>query len=273
MIERDNKYLSIRYQCNLLDLPRSGIYCEKKATDPEDKKLMDILDEIFLEFPCYGSRRLMRELNRRGCKAGRTKVRRLMRKAGIEAIYPRKKLSVPNRDHTVYPYLLRGLKIDRPNKVWAADITYIPMRKGYMYLVAIIDHYSRFILSWKLCNSLDVDFCKEALNEAIRKYGSPEYFNTDQGSQFTSKEFTGILKKHGVKISMDGKGRASDNIFIERFWRTLKYEEVYIKSYLNVVDCRSNLNEFFYKYNHRRIHQGLNYDIPFERYSELKLAG
>ncbi len=273
MVERTNLNFSIRYQCQLLNLSRSGFYTEKRMISKEDKILLDLLDEIFLEFPVYGSRRLMRELKRRGYQVGRTKVRGLMRKVGIEALYPKKRLSIANKDHKIYPYLLRGVKIDRPNKVWAADITYIRMQKGFLYLIAIIDHYSRYILSWKLSNTLEGDFCMETLNEAIEKHGIPEYFNTDQGSQFTSRGFIEILKMNKIKISMDGKGRAMDNIFIERFWRTLKYEEVYLKSYMNVKDCRSNLTEFFKKYNSKRLHQSLGYLTPMEVYSGLRMVG
>ena len=273
MIEKNNYRLSIRYQCELLNLSRSGLYTEKKMINDEGKRLLDTIDEIFLEFPVYGSKRMMMELRRRGYQVGRTKVRSLMRKGGIEAIYPKKKLSIPNKEHKVYPYLLKGVKIDRSNKVWAADITYIRMQKGFLYLVAIIDHYSRFILSWRLSNTLEVDFCRDALKEAIKRYGKPDYFNTDQGSQFTSEQFTRILKINKIRISMDGKGRAMDNIFIERFWRTLKYEEVYLKSYMNVMDCQNNLKEFFKKYNNQRLHESLGYKTPREAYSGLKRVG
>ena len=273
MIERENSDLSIRHQCQLLDLSRSGLYREKKEISQENKNLLDLLDEIFLEFPYYGSRRLTKELNRRGYKTGRSKVRGLMRKACIEAIYPKKRLSIPNKEHKVYPYLLRGVKIDRANKVWATDITYIRMERGFVYLVAIIDHFSRYILSWKISNTLDVGFCREALNEAIEKCGVPEYFNTDQGSRFTSNEFIGILKSHKIKISMDGRGRAMDNIFIERFWRSLKYEEVYLKYYVNVIDCKNNLKNYFQKYNNLRLHQSLDYLTPREVYSGMRKAG
>ena len=196
-----------------------------------------------------------------------------MRKACIEAIYPKKRLSIPNKEHKVYPYLLKGVKIDRPNKVWATDITYIRMERGFVYLVAIIDHFSRYILSWKISNTLDVGFCRETLNEAIEKFGVPEYFNTDQGSQFTSNEFVGILKSHKIKISMDGRGRAMDNIFIERFWRTLKYEEVYLKYYVDVLDCKKNLENYFQKYNNLRVHQSLDYLTPGEVYSSMRKVG
>lgn len=269
MIERDNPDLSVRKQCEMLNLPRSGIYNKVLEISSKDKELLDLLDEIFLKFPYYGSRRLSKELNRKGYTAGRTKVRRLMKKGCIEAIYPKKRLSIPGKGHKIYPYLLKGVNINRSNKVWAADVTYIRMEKGFIYLVAIIDIFSRYILSWKISNTLDADFCVDALNEAIEIYGIPEYFNTDQGSQFTSEGFINILKDHNIKISMDGKGRAIDNIFIERFWRTLKYEEVYLKSYSNITDCKSNLEEYFYTYNNERIHQSLGYLIPGEVYSGM----
>jgi putative transposase len=272
MIEKANSGVSIRHQCRLLNLPRSGIYTERRATNDRDKKLLDLIDEIFLEFPEYGSRRMMKSLRRKGYPVGRTRVRSLMKKGGIESIYPRKKLSIPGKGHKIYPYLLKGVKIDRPNKVWAADITYIRMQKGFLYLVAIIDLYSRFILSWRLSNTLEGEFCREALKEALKNYKSPDYFNTDQGSQFTSDDFTKILKEKGIKISMDGKGRWIDNIFIERFWRTLKYSEVYIKSYLDVKDCRNNLEEFFDKYNNDRLHQSLAYRTPMEVYSGMRMV-
>ena len=273
MIERDNPELSVRRQCELLELSRCGIYTKQLEINPEDKKLLDLLDEIFLKFPYYGSRRLSKDLKRRGYKAGRTKVRRLMKKGCIEAIYPKKRLSIPGKGHKIYPYLLKGVNINRPNKVWAADITYIRMNRGFVYLVAIIDIFSRYILSWKISNTLDAGFCHEALSEAIESYGIPEYFNTDQGSQFTSEEFIDILKDHNIKISMDGKGRAIDNIFIERFWRTLKYEEVYLKSYSNITDCKSNLEEYFHTYNNLRLHQSLDYLIPEEVYYGSRKVG
>lgn len=270
MIDKKNPVLSIRQQCQLLKLPRAGYYTEKNPMKDKDKEMLDKIDEIYLDLPEYGSRRMVKALRKEGYPVGRTKVRNLMKKGGIEAIYPKKRLSIPGKGHKIYPYLLKGVKIDRPNKVWASDITYIRMHKGFLYLVAVIDVYSRFITSWRLSNTLEGEFCREALKEAIKNYGTPEYFNTDQGSQFTSDEFTKILKVDDIKISMDGKGRWIDNIFIERFWRTLKYTEVYIKSYQDVRDCKNNLEEFIDKYNNRRLHQSLGYETPAEVYSGLR---
>lgn len=265
MILPEYKDLSIRRQCQLLGLNRSGYYYRGVDEITEEQlELRNEIDEIFTENPCYGSRRLVASLNRRGIEVGRTRVRRLMKEMAIEALSPRKRLSIKNKDHKVYPYLLRTVKVDRINKVWSSDITYIRLAQGYVYLVAIIDHYSRFILSWSLSSTLDRHFCIQALEEAITKYGPPEYFNSDQGAQFTSVDFISVLKSHKIKISMNGAGRALDNIFVERFWRTLKYEEVYIKSYQNMVDCRRNLEEYFDYYNRRRLHQGISYMTPLE---------
>ena len=272
MVDRDHPNLSIRDQCKLLKLSRSVLYYKPLALNPEQQEIQEKIDELYTEHPYYGTRRLSEALKREGYQIGRGRVRRLMRILGIEAIYPGKKLSIPNKAHKIYPYLLRGMPVDRPNKVWATDITYIRLRQGFVYLVAVIDHYSRYILSWRLSNTLDSSFCVEALQEAIGRYGVPEYFNTDQGSQFTCERFIRELKKYEIKISMDGKGRALDNIFIERFWRSLKYEEVYIKSYQNVIDCKENLSKYFDKYNYRRLHEGNGYLTPAEAYSEMKVA-
>jgi putative transposase len=224
------------------------------------------IDEIFTANPCYGSRRIVAALKRRGYMVGRTRVRRLMKRMAIEAIFPHKRLSIGNIEHKVYPYLLRTVKVDRINKVWSADITYIRLNQGYVYLVAIIDHFSRYILSWSLSNTLDHHFCSQAIVDAISEYGPPDYFNSDQGTQFTCAAFIEILKSYKIKISMNGTGRALDNIFVERFWRTLKYEEVYIKSYSDMNDCKKNLEEYFKYYNQRRLHQGISYRTPEEVY-------
>lgn len=265
MIEKNNSAMSIRDQCKLIDLNRSSYYYKSHSLRSGDQVLLDELDRIYLEQPFYGNRRLKEELKRRGFHAGRGRVRRLMRILGIEAIYPKPRLSIRDKEHKIYPYLLKTVEIDRPNKVWAADITYIRLRHGFVYLVAIIDIYSRFILSWRLSNTLETDFCVDALNEALSK-ATPEYFNTDQGSQFTSTRFIEVLKSSEIKISMDGRGRMLDNIFIERFWRSLKYEEVYIKSYESVWDCKKSLHEYMNFYNQRRLHQSLNYLTPCEVY-------
>jgi putative transposase len=265
MIEKNNSSLSIRFQCKLIDLNRSSYYYQGQGLRSGDQALLNELDEVYLKHPFYGSRRLKEELNRRGYHVGRGRVRRLMRILGIEAIYPKPALSLSDKEHKIYPYLLKNVEFDRPDKVWAADITYIRLRQGFVYLEAIIDLYSRFILSWRLSNTLEADFCVEALNEALSK-ATPEYFNTDQGTQFTSTRFIEVLKSNEIKISMDGRGRMLDNIFIERFWRSLKYEEVYIKSYENVRECRKSLNEYMNFYNQKRLHQSLNYLTPCEVY-------
>ena len=272
MIEVEHPQLSIRAQCQLLNLPRSSLYYQPRELSGEYQELMRKTDEVFTDHPYYGSRRISEWLKREGHQVGRMKARSLMRVLGIEAIYPRKKLSIPGKEHRIYPYLLRGVPVDRPNKVWAADITYIRLRQGFVFLVAIIDHYSRYILSWTLSNTIDSSFCVGALKEAIELHGVPDYFNTDQGAQFTCNRFIEVLKEQKIRISMDGKGRAMDNIFIERFWRTLKYEEVYIKAYQDMVDCRKNLSKYFDKYNYRRLHQSNDYSTPGEAYYGLRIA-
>jgi putative transposase len=227
---------------------------------------MKLIDRIYLEIPFYGSRKIADHLRKLGHKVNRKRVQRLMGLLGIRAIYRKPKTSKPGKGHKIYPYLLKGLEISRPNQVWAADITYIPMSKGFLYLVTIIDWYSRYVLSWRLSNTLDTDFCVEALEEALRKR-RPEIFNTDQGSQFTSEDFTGILKKHDIKISMDGKGSYNDNLFIERLWRTVKYEEVYLKAYQDGREARISLANYFRFYNTERSHQSLGYKTPAEVYA------
>ena len=236
---------------------------------------MLLIDKIHLELPFYGTRKIQFELNTRGFSVGRGRVRRLMRKMGLEAIYRKPRTSIAQPGNHIYPYLLKDLLIERPNQVWATDITYLPMAKGFAYLVAIIDLHSRRVMSWQLSNTMDTSFCKEALEEAIEKFGPPEIFNTDQGSQFTSESFTGVLKAHGVKISMDGKGRWVDNVFIERLWRSVKYEEVYLKAYQTMREARDSLNSYFTFYNQSRFHQHLDYQTPDMVYfgkPEVKLA-
>jgi len=271
-VEKDNEQLSVRYQCGILSLNRSSLYYERIGLSEEDERILEEMDKIYMDFPIYGSRRMSRELKRRGFKVGRYKARSLMRILGVEAIYPRKRLSFPDKEHQIYPYLLRDVSIDRPDVAWATDITYIRLKHGFVYLVAVMDLYSRYIVSWKISNTLETGFCCEALKEALERK-KPEYFNTDQGSQFTSKEFISILKSENIKISMDGKGRVIDNIFIERFWRTLKYEEVYTKSYESVWECKKSIGKFIEKYNAQRLHQSLKqYDTPLEAYLQMKLA-
>ncbi len=265
MIDMEHK-LPITKQCKILELSRSSIYYEPTPVSDKDRELMRLIDEIHLEEPYLGSRRIKSILKRKGYKVGRIHVRTLMRKMGIEALYKKPRLSKPHPGHKIYPYLLRGLDITEANSVWCSDITYIPMARGFCYLAAVMDWASRKVLSWRLSNTLDVSFCIEALEEAILKYGTPDIFNTDQGSQFTSVEFTDILIKHNIKISMDGRNRWRDNIFIERLWKTVKYEEVYIKAYESISHAKKELKKFFERYNTWRPHQGLADRTPDEMY-------
>lgn len=222
-----------------------------------------MIDEIYMEWPFYGTRKITEELIKSGYKINRKRTQRLMQKMGIRVIYPRPNLSKPNKAHRTYPYLLKGVPIESTNHVWSIDITYIPVRKGYLYLVAILDWFSRYVLTWKLSNNLESDFCIDVLREAL-EMGKPKIFNSDQGVQFTSNRFVDILKSHDIRISMDGKGRAFDNIFVERLWRTVKYEEVYCKAYEGFEEARENLNEYFRFYNSKRLHQSLGYKTPGE---------
>lgn len=253
-------------QCNLLELSRSTYYYQPKPLRPIDLEMMRHIDEIHLAWPFYGSRRIMHELRGRGYEVGRGHVSYLMRIMGIRAIYRRPRTTIPDKQHKVYPYLLGGMTIDRANHVWATDICYLPMRKGFSYLVAIMDWASRKVLAWRLSNTLDASFCIEALTEAIGRYGCPEIFNSDQGSQFTSDDFTDVLKDHDIRISMDGRGRWVDNVFVERLWRSVKYEEVYLKAYESLSEARQGLGGYFEFYNRRRRHQGLDYRTPDEVY-------
>jgi len=267
--------LPIVHQCRLLNLPRSSFYYREKPVTQQELDLMLAIDKIHLELPFYGTRKIQLELRTHGFSVGRDKVRRLMRKMGLEAIYRKPRTSIAQPGNHIYPYLLKDLQIKRPNQVWATDITYLPMIKGFVYLVAIIDLYSRKVMSWQLSNTMDASFCKEALEEAIERYGVPEIFNSDQGSQFTSDSFTKALKSHGIKISMDGKRRWVDNVFIERLWRSVKYEEVYLKAYQTMKEARSGLNSYFTFYNRKRFHQNLVYQTPDVVYfgkPEIKLA-
>lgn len=265
MIDRTHK-LSVVRQCEILELARSTAYYTPKPNSGEDLALMRRIDELHLEYPFAGSRMLRDLLRNEGQPVGRKRVRRLMRQMGIEALYRKPNTSRRHAAHPIYPYLLRNLSIERPNHVWATDITYIPMRRGFVYLVAIVDWYSRRILAWRLSNTLTTDFCIEALEEAITRYGTPEIFNTDQGSQFTSAEFTGVLKARNIRISMDGKGCWRDNVFVERLWRTVKYEEVYLKSYHSLVDAHAQLETYFRFYNERRPHTAHDGGTPGEAY-------
>lgn len=255
--------MSIRSQCGLLGLSRSSYYYEAAPVSEETLELMNCIDMINTDYPFYGSRKITVALKKEGWPTGRERVQHLMRKMGIETIYPKPKLSRRRLDHAVYPYLLKGIMINRSNYVWSSDITYIRLNHGFLYLVAVIDWYSRYVLSWRLSNSLDNDFCIEALEDALQQ-GCPTIFNTDQGAQFTSKNHIDILKSKGIKISMDGKGRAFDNIFVERLWRTVKYEEVFIKGYETGLDAKRGLSTYFPFYNTKRFHQSLDYNTPHE---------
>ncbi len=253
----------------MLDVNRSTIYYKKRPGKSDDLELMRLIDELYLKQPSSGSRTIRNDLRRMGYRINRKRVQRLMRLMGIEAIYPKPKTSRPHPEHKVYPYLLRNLNINRPNQVWAADITYIPMRRGSMYLVAIMDWHSRKVLSWRLSNTLDTDFCTEALEAALGSSGKPEIFNTDQGAQFTSRAFTERLKATDVKISMDGRGRVQDNIFIERLWWTLKYQYLYLRTFDNGIELRKGLDQWFKMYNSQRSHQALDNLTPDEVYFDL----
>jgi putative transposase len=245
----------------LLSLARSSFYYEPATESEENLLLMRLIDEQYTRAPFYGSPRMTAWLRSQGHAVNHKRVERLMRLMGIEALYPKPRLSASCPQHRVYPYLLRGVEIKRVNQVWSTDITYLRLRQGFMYLVAILDWFSRYVLSWRLSNSLDTSFCLEALDEALT-IGRPEIFNSDQGSQFTSREFTGRLEAAGIQISMDGRGRAFDNIFIERLWRTVKYEEVYLNDYQGVADAASGLGRYWKFYNEERLHQSLAYKTP-----------
>ena len=269
MIDPANQNLSVSRQCRLLNINRATYYYKKRPVKPIDLKLMKLIDKQYLKTPTWGSRSMRTYLQRLGYKVNRKRIQRLMRLMGLQAIYPKRRTSCPHPGHKVYPYLLRNFKIDRPNQVWAADITYVPMNRGYMYLVAIMDWNSRKVLSWRVSNTMDTDFCVEALEEAIDRFGAPDIFNTDQGAQFTSKAFTGTLKRHDIKISMDGRGRAQDNIFIERLWWTVKHHYLYLHAFDNGKQLRKGLAEWFVFYNHERFHQTLDNLTPDEVYFDL----
>ena len=261
-----NAGLSVNRQCGLLGIARSRYYYQPRPVSASELDLLNRLDRIFTEHPVYGTRRLQVMLLREGISVGRRRIRRLMRKLGLSAVRPKRNTSKPHPGHKVYPYLLGDRTIDQPNQVWATDITYIPMRQGFLYLVAIIDWATRRVLSWGLSNSLTATFCIEALSEALARFGKPEIFNSDQGSQFTSEEFTRVLLDHGIEISMDGRGRCHDNIFVERLWWTLKHEWVYLRPAANGLEQKRSLVEFFDWYNRRRPHQALGWQTPDEAY-------
>jgi putative transposase len=268
LVERENPALPIAQQCRLLAVSRAAIYRKPAAVSADDLAIMALIDRQYLARPYYGSRRMTAWLTTQGHLVNRKRVQRLMRVMGLAAIYQRPNTSKAAATHKVYPYLLGGLAIERVNQVWCSDVTYIPMAKGFLYLVVVMDWVSRAVLAWRLSNTLGADFCVEALEEALSRYGRPEIFNTDQGSQFTSDDFTGTLKRHGVAISMDGKGRCMDNIFVERLWRSLKYEEVYLHAYASVAEARAGIGDWFCFYNEERQHQSLGYRTPRQIYQE-----
>lgn len=267
MIEKDHPQLSIRRQAALLDINRNRLAAPPPQVRQEDAAVMRVLDELHLRWPCYGQRKLRHELRSRGWPMGRKRLRRLMRLMGLEAVAPRSRTSQPAPGHRKYPYLLKGLSVDRPDQVWCADITYIPMERGFAYLVAIMDWNTRAVLSWRLSNTLDTAFCLEALKEAQRVSGtSPDIFNTDQGCQFTSDAWTAAVQAMGAQVSMDGKGRWVDNVFIERLWRSLKCEDIYLRDYRDLVELERGIARWMDDYNHHRIHQSLDYRKPWELY-------
>jgi putative transposase len=266
MIDPTEKGLSVSRQCRMLGICRSSRYYKRKPIKADDLELMRLIDEQYLKTPSWGSRSMRNCLRRRGYKVNRKRVQRLMRLMGLEAIYPKPKTSRPHPGHKLYPYLLRNLNIDRPNKVWAADVTYIPMARGFMYLAVVMDWHSRKVLSWRLSNTLEADFCVEALEDALSRHGCPEIFNTDQGAQFTSQTFTGVLKSNEIQISMDGRGRVQDNIFIERLWWSIKYQYLYLWSFDNGAQLRQGLDQWFQLYNQERSHQALDNLTPDEVY-------
>ena len=267
MVDRKNP-LPVSRQCELLELPRSTFYHVPKPVTDEELELMQLIDRCHLKYPFYGSRRIRDWLEDQEQKINRKRIQRLMRTMGLVALYPKRNLSLANQTHKVYPYLLRDLVIDRPNQVWSTDITFVPMAHGFVYLVAVMDWYSRRVLSWRVSNTLDTSFCIDALEEAIENYGIPEIFNTDQGSQFTSDDFTSALKENDIRISMDGKGRWIDNVFVERLWRSVKYEEVYLKAYDDTRGARESLGKYFDFYNMERRHQSLDRQTPNQVYYE-----
>ena len=272
MVDRGYPKLSVVKQCRLLRLSRSSVYYRPAPTKPADLELMAGMDRQYLKTPYYGSRRMTAWLRIQGYLVNRKRVQRLMRAMGLEAIYRKPNTSKPAPEHRIYPYLLKGVTVDRVNQVWAADITYLPMSRGFLYLVAIMDWHSRYVLAWKLSNTLEADFCIDALKEALSK-GQPEIFNTDQGSQFTSEAFSGLLLERGIKVSMDGKGRYLDNIFVERLWRSVKYEEVYLKAYSNGSEARIGIDAYLELYNRERPHQSLDYRTPAQVFASGRPLG
>jgi putative transposase len=271
-VDPDHGELTITDQCELLGLPRRSYYYDPVPESPENLKLMRFIDEQYLKTPFYGSRRMTAQLGREGHVVNRKRIQRLMQLMGLEGLFPGRKTTIPAKDHKVYPYLLRGLTIDRPDQVWCSDITYVPLQNGFLYLVAVMDWYSRRVLSWRVSNTLDTAFCIEALEEALSK-SRPDIFNTDQGSQFTSGAFTSLLIANGIAISMDGRGRALDNVMIERLWRTVKYENIYLNNYATGTDLINGLCIWFDFYDRTRLHQTFKYRTPFEVYYGVQDPG
>jgi len=270
MIEPKHVRISISRQCGLIGLPRASYYYAPRGEDSYNQRMMNLIDEEFTKRPFYGVPRMTAWLRRQGHRVNPKRIRRLMRRMGLEAIYPKKTLSKSHPAHKKYPYLLSDVLIERPDQVWCADITYIRLQQGFVYLVAIMDWYSRYVLAWDISITLDADFCIRALERAL-SISRPEIFNSDQGVQFTSGNFTNVLEREGICISMDGRGRAFDNIFVERLWRTVKYEEVYLHQYLTVADARRGLIRYFHFYNMERIHESLGYKTPYEVYRRTAL--
>lgn len=269
LIEPDHPGLAITRQCALVSISRSSYYGPAKGEPAENLELMRLIDEQFLETPWYGSRQMTRHLRRHGHEVNRKRVRRLMARMGLRAVYQRPKTSVPHPEHKIWPYLQRDLTIDRPDHVWCSDITYIPMRRGFLYLVAVMDWASRRVLAWRLSNTMDVEFCVEAVEEAMAHYGRPDIFNTDQGSQFTSPRFTGLLTAAGIRVSMDGRGRWMDNVFIERLWRSMKYECVYLHAFETGSEARAGIAQWIEYYNADRPHSALGGKTPAEAHQGI----
>ena len=272
MVDSSHSQLSISEQCRLLSVHRSGLYYKSCSETTLNLELMNLIDKEFFDKPFYGVRRMTHHLRHMGYRVNRKRIARLYRKLDLRVIYPKRSLSKPGKGNKLYPYLLRELVIDRPNQVWAADITWIPMKKGFMYLMVIIDLHSRYVVNWSISNSMDAPWCCQVLKEAINRYGAPEIFNTDQGSQFTSLMFTDVLKANRIKISMDGKGRAIDNIFVERLWRSVKYEYAYLNPAGGGLELYSGLKKYFEFYNQQRPHQSLNYQVPESVFKKQKQA-
>ena len=272
LIEAGHAQLSVRRQCELLGLNRSTFYYEAAAETPENLRLMRLLDQEYTAHPFLGSRRLTQWLIGQGEAVNRKRVQRLLRRMGLEAVYPKPRLRTAQPGHRIYPYLLRNMSIERPDQVWSTDITYVPLASGFMYLAAVLDWYSRYVLAWRLSNTLDSSFCLEMLDEALSR-GRPEVFNTDQGVQFTAQAWTSRLEAAGVAVSMDGKGRCLDNVFVERLWRTVKYEDIYVWRYEDVPQLRQGLGRYFPYYNEARPHQSLDYQTPAVVYRQGRAAG